>query len=210
MKKTFKKLLKKYLIHLIILFFIANTSIALLIFTKAADEPCMNQSQIDADPRCLYVYQNDVYEMGTRNRPHRGHDCGMNVDSIIPNLHFVGSVLSKFNNTKVAPFCTSVAPTQTPTATPTESGQATATAKPTATALGTLVPTAEPTSTATTTQNPTSQSFSGNTFGEILGKPTKTSLPLVNEQKFDLTKISKPFVYVTLLFLIASVVILFI
>lgn len=225
MYKLIKKLIKKYLVPLIILFFIANTSIALLIFSKASSNDCMTQAEIDADNRCLYVYQNNVYEKGSRNHPHKGHDCGINVDEIMPNLHFVGNVLTKFDNSKVAPFCTSVAPTQTPTqaptstptvtptanptATPTASGQATATAKPTATALGTLVPTAEPTSTATATQNPTSQSFSGNDFGEILGKPTKTSLPVVTEQKFDLTKISKPITYISLLGLIGSIVLLF-
>jgi hypothetical protein len=235
MKKIYKKLLKKYLVHLIILFFIANTSIALLIFTKAANEPCMNQSQIDADPRCLYVYQNDVYEMGTRSRPHKGHDCGINVDSIMPNLHFMGSVLSKFNNTKRTSFCSqAVTPTENPTQQPTQqptveptanntsnpTSQATQqpttnpvsnpTAKSTAKATteATTQPTSEPTVQSTATAS--SISYSGNSFGEILGKPdnVRSDLSVVTSDKPDLTKISKPITYISLLGLIASILLI--
>lgn len=262
MPKHIKKLIKKYLIHLIIIFFIANTSIALLIFSKAASEPCMNQAQIDADNRCLYVYQNYVYEKGSRNNPHKNHKCGMNVDSIMPNLHFVGSVLTKFNNDKVAPFCTAVDPTSTPTQAPTQQPTQAPTQAPTQTPTrqptqqATQQPTSQPTSQSTSkstqtptqsatqkpsitqppktntpvpaqskqTDTPTSQettavtpiyeSYSGNTFGEILGKPAvkrsdiSTQGPTLQDQKFDLTKISKPVSYASFISLIGSIILI--
>ena len=80
--KKIKSLLKKYLLHLIILFVLANASTALYFFSKAQNNSCMTQEQIDSDSRCLYVYHDKVYEMGSRSRPHKGHQCGMNVDSI--------------------------------------------------------------------------------------------------------------------------------
>lgn len=235
MKKIYKKLLKKYLVHLIILFFIANTGVALLIFTRASNEPCMNQSQIDADPRCLYVYQNDVYEMGTRSKPHKGHDCGINVDSIMPNLHFMGSVLTKFNNTKRTSFCSQAVtptenptqqPTQQPTEQPTVEPTANATSNPTSQATQQSIsnPTEKPTSkgTAEATTSPTNEptvqstptassiSYSGYTFGEILGKPdnVKSDLSVVTSNKPDLTKISKPITYISLLGLIGSILLI--
>ena len=253
--KQIKKLVKKYTVHLIIIFFLANTSIALLIFSMAQSGPCMNQTQIDADPRCLYIYQNEVYEMGTRSKPHRGHQCGMNVDSIMPNLHFVGNILSKFNNAKVAPFCNiqnpTSTPTQVPTATPTSTPvpTKTATSIPTATATATTIattsatttpttvattktiPTSTPTSTptqaaqATNTQTQlptltptqTSITYSGNTFGEILGKPAvkrsdpvKQGQTLTESKNFDLTKITKPVTYVSLLGFIGSIILILI
>ncbi|MEK7168725.1 MAG: hypothetical protein AAB778_01820 [Patescibacteria group bacterium] len=238
--KTIKKLVKKYTVHLIIIFFLANTSIALLIFSKAASNQCMTQTEIDSDSRCLYVYQNYVYEKGTRSKPHKGHACGMNVDSIMPNLHFVGSVLTKFNNTKIAPFCTGTNPTTTPTATATATTTATQqpTEQPTQTPIQsgqnpTQQPTANPTQTptqsgqaatptATTTSTPTqsgqtptptqtSVSYSGNTFGEILGKPkvekvTPSPIATETESKLDLTKISKPITYISLLGFIGSII----
>lgn len=236
--KPIKKLVKKYTVHLIIIFFLANTSIALLIFSMAQSEPCMNQSQIDTDARCLYVYQNEVYEMGTRLKPHKGHQCGINVDSIMPNLHFAGKILTKFNNTKVAPFCNSQpnptntptqAPTQEPTNTPTATSTpvptTTATAISTATAASTATPkstqtpqsthtsTATPTSTTTPTQ--TSVTYTGNTFGEILGKPkiatvVPTPLTKTESREFNLTKISKPLTYVSLLGFIGSIILILI
>lgn len=146
MKKLYKKILKKYVVHLIILFFIANTDVALLIFTKAA------------------------------NDPHKGHDCGINVDSIMPNLHFLGSVLTKVNNAKITNFCSqNTTPTENPTQQPTATATSNSTTKPTdkATEKAVTQPTVSPTQEAVATSSPTSSSvsYSGNTFGEILGKP---------------------------------------
>lgn len=66
---------------------------------------CISQEQIDTDSRCLYVYKNNVYEKGTREKPHKGQPCGINVDANIPDLHFVGDVLVKFDNSKIGPYC---------------------------------------------------------------------------------------------------------
>jgi hypothetical protein len=235
--KKIKSLLKKYLLHLIILFVLANASTALYFFSKAQNNSCMTQEQIDSDSRCLYVYHDKVYEMGSRSRPHKGHQCGMNVDSIIPNLHFAGSILSKFNNTLVSNYCTT--PTQTATPQPTDPPTVAPTAPPTtppttiATVKPTTAPAVTPTSTATsvstntpTTPLPTatatslptamqtlvptqiSKSYSGNTFGEILGRPKdQKNNNIETKNELNLTKISKPATYISLFGVIASILV---
>lgn len=259
MSKKLKKLVEKYLFHLVIIFILANSTIALLIFSKAQSDPCMTQSEIDSDARCLYVYHNEVYEKGTRSRPHQRVDCGQNVDSTIPNLHFSGGTFNRFKETKVASFCTGNQPTQTPTQAPTALPTATATANPTQTPTQPPVnnPTVTPTATATnntsqptnppttnsgvptstagpvktatptskpaengnvvstsSTPNPTqlaegsTVSYSGNSFGEILGKPSggkATKTPIADTKKdFDLTSITKPAAYISILSVIGS------
>lgn len=225
MYKLLKKLVKKYLIQLIIIFLLANSTIALLIFTKAQSSSCMTQAQIDSDSRCLYVYQSWVYEKGTRDKPHKGHQCGMNVDSIIPNLHLVGSVLTKFNNDKVAPFCTTVDPTQTPTTAPTEqSATQTLTVAPTQqpgatepSKTNTPTPTSQsvspasvPTIATTGTASPTYESYTGNSFGEILGKPRlpRIEKAVKKEKEFSLTTITKPVSYVSIATIIGSIILI--
>ncbi len=132
MPKSLKSVTKKYVIQLIIIFVLANSGVALYLYSKASGT-CMTQAQINADTRCLYVYNNSVYEMGTKNSPHAGHNCGTNFDSTnMPSFHFSGSTLTKFNGKLIAPFCTGVQPTATVTATATAT--ATATTRATATA----------------------------------------------------------------------------
>ncbi len=137
-----KKFIKRHILIIIAVFVVANSSILYLYFSNAAS--CMDQAMINADTRCLYVYNNNVYQKGSKSSPHQGVGCGRNVDSIIPSLHFSGSTFTKFNSAKIATFCAngetpipSTSPTTRPTAT------ATATTRPTATA------TTRPTATAT-------------------------------------------------------------
>lgn len=249
MSRKLKKLIEKYLFHLVIIFILANSTIALLIFSKAQSDPCMTQSEIDSDARCLYIYHNEVYEKGTRSRPHQGASCGQNVDSTIPNLHFSGGTFNRFKEAKVSSFCTGNSPTQTPTQAPTALPTATATAianptqtptqpsvnNPTATnntsqptnttePVKTATPTPKPTEngnivSATSTPNPTqlaednTVSYSGNSFGEILGKPrgqkaTKPPTPNTTKKVFELTSLTKPAAYISILSVVGSVILI--
>ena len=170
--KSLTKFIKKHIIIIILVLFLANSSVAYMIYSKAQSASCMNQQQIDADPRCLYVYQNNVYQMGTRESPHQRNPCGITVDSIIPGFHFAGSILARFSNAKVAPFCTAqdptAAPTQQPTTPPTQQPtqaptQPATTQGPTATAIATIQATQQPTPTGG--------------IGGYIPDPTTTSAP---------------------------------
>lgn len=110
-----KKFIKKHLFLIIAVFVVANSSALYLYFSKAS--ACMDQAAINADSRCLYVYNGNVYQKGSRNNPHQGVDCGSNVDNIIPNFHFSGGTFTNFNSAKVTAFCAANA-TAAPTASP--------------------------------------------------------------------------------------------
>lgn len=120
-----KKFLKRHLLIIIAVFIVANSTILYLYFSNAAS--CMDQAQIDADARCLYVYNGNVYQKGSRSSPHKGVKCGRNVDSIIPSLHFSGNTFNKFNAAKITTFCAN-GQTPIPSASPTPSATATAVA----------------------------------------------------------------------------------
>lgn len=236
-KNNIKKFVKRHIIFIIAAFMFANSSIIYLLFSKAQNANCMYQSQIDSDSRCLYIYHNEVYEKGTKGRPHQGVDCGINVDSIIPSLHFSGSIAGRFSDAKIGTYCAGLPPTQTPTAAPTEVPQQpteapavtqvpTATATPKKTSTPVTAPTTQSTSVATpapsiTNVLQTSEPISGNSFGEILGKPknddvTATLAPIntkasqvVKVENFNLTKISKPLTYVSFVSFIGSLILIF-
>ncbi len=132
-----KKFIKRHILIIIAVFVVANSSILYLYFSNAAS--CMDQAMINADSRCLYVYNGNVYQKGTKSRPHEGIACGRTVDSIIPNLHFSGGTFTKFNTAKIATFCAngetpmpsaSPSPAPTPTASPSP--------RPTASPVGTI------------------------------------------------------------------------
>jgi len=240
-RSKFLKTVRQYVIQIIVFVLVANSGIAFLIFSKAQNANCMYQDQINSDSRCLYVYHNEVYEKGTKSRPHQGVDCGTNVDSTIPSLHFSGGIQRDFNTAKIGSFCGATAPTaaptqaptsaptevptQAPTAEPTQQStdkpktQATATQKPTSTPspLAQVNQTSEPVKTPEPTKVPTVQTtlqpVSGNTFGDLLGKPSLVNEPIEPKEegsKFELTSITKPITYISVLGFIGSIVLLFI
>lgn len=245
-KNSFLKVARQYIIQIIIFVLVANSGIAFLIFSKAQNANCIYQDQINADQRCLYVYHNEVYEKGTKRIPHKGIECGTNVDDIIPILHFSGNIVSNFNAAKIGAYCgataPTVAPTQAPTVAPTQQPTDAPTVAPTqqaATEVPTLTSTQKPTQKPTqqpatqqpatqqptNTASPTEQSttYSGNTFGEILGKPKAESIQTIiptiqsssktstaENKKFKLTVISKPLTYASVVSFVGSILLLFI
>lgn len=224
--KFFRKIIRKHLVPLIIVFLLANTSIGIIIFTRSRAESCMTQSQIDSDARCLYVYQNHVYEKGTRENPHKGVPCSSNVDSTIPNLHFVGNILTKFNSARIAPYCTATLPTDSPTEMPIIATEA-PTQEPTMPPIGggiqqtptpTQIPTIVPQQTLlpTPTEKAVTPSLlpvvdAGITFEKVTELTTQTPKATVkpaNKEGFDLTKISKPVTYLSLFALLTTIVLI--
>lgn len=228
------KAVRQYIIQIIVFVLVANSGIAFLIFSKAQNSNCMYQDQISSDSRCLYIYNNEVYLKGTKSNPHQGVDCGINVDSIIPDLHFSGNIAGDFNGAKIGSYCGATAPTQAPTEAPTAvptqqptdaptqeptvaPTQKPATQKP-ATAQPQTNKPVEPLKTPEPTQTPavvvTSQPVSGNTFGELLGKPEKNEAVIVTptpqSAKFKLTTITKPITYASVVGFIGSILLLFI
>jgi hypothetical protein len=197
--KMIKRIIKVFTIYgpqIWLTIFIANLGVITIIRSLAANQSCMTQQQIDSDNRCLYVYQSDIYEQGTRNHPHKGNDCGINVTGIIPNGHINDTNKYLLPN-YVAPLCSSN-PTSTPTAQPTAAPTASPspiptqqpTAQPTAVPTPTATPTLEPTLAPDTTRAPTS---SPTPTPEV--QPTSTPSPTPGSAEVTATPTDEPFVY---------------
>lgn len=82
---------------------------------------CFSVAEVQADTRCLYIYNNQVYEKGTRANPHHGNACGSDVTAIIPSFHYMN--MAKYldptyqgNICEVIPTDVPVVPTDVPTA----------------------------------------------------------------------------------------------
>lgn len=113
---------------------------------------------MQSDSRCLYSYNGNVYEKGSRSRPHHGHDCGSDVTTVMPSGHvrnmaryldpnLVGSICASAPEVTNTPTPTRVitntpVPTQkTNTPTPTVVHQSTTTPTPTRQQVQTPTPT---------------------------------------------------------------------
>ena len=84
-------------------------------------QTCFTQTSIASDSRCLYVYNNRVYEKGSRSSPHQNHPCGMDVTSIIPATHQADVVFyldPNYRGNICAPATNTPKPTTPPTPTP--------------------------------------------------------------------------------------------
>lgn len=160
--KKFGKLFAIYGVQIWLILFVSNIGFITFIRFKASAQSCMSQSQINSDSRCLYVLSGSIYQIGSRNKPHKSHTCGIDVTSIIPSFHTSSASRYLLPN-YVGPLCTnSSTPTPVPTTPPTQRPTSVPTAVPThaptqpptnaPTAAPTSVPTARPT--AIPTQNP--------------------------------------------------------
>lgn len=152
MKKTKNVFLKYFLYFFSISSLIYFSHRSIKLYTYAQN--CMTKTQISTDTRCLYIYGQNVYEKGTRSRPHQGQTCGIDVTNFIPSFHTT-SMASYMDPNLIGAVCPDTL-TPTPTKTPT----------PTATRTPTLTPTLSPSLTRTPTQIPSIT-------------PTNTSLPTI-------------------------------
>lgn len=112
-------------------------------------QTCMTVDEVAADSRCLYIYNNNIFEKGTRSTPHQGNPCGTDITSLIPGSH-LADVVYYLDPNYQASVCT--APTSTPTPTPSN------TPTPTVAASSTSTPSPTPTS-STITPSPTSSAL---------------------------------------------------
>lgn len=142
-QKTF---LKTYWVHLLFLFFLVNYIITRSLQLYFYAQSCLTKTQISSDSRCLYIYGNNVYEMGTRDRPHKGHTCGIDVTSFIPGFH-IQSMATYMDPSLIGAVCsdapptpTPIPPTATPSPIPTSVQQPTHTPYPTAVSQATSTP----------------------------------------------------------------------
>lgn len=160
--------------HLIFLVFLLNYVVVKQLQLTFYAQSCLTASQVSADPRCLYIYGANVYEKGTKKRPHQGQPCGSDITRIMPAFH-IQSMSRYMDPNLVGGVCSDQPiPTVTPTATP----RPTATIQPTAsmptntTAPGQPSPTKRPTAQpATPTPSPISiaTTRSGSGFGGLIG-----------------------------------------
>lgn len=183
----------------ILLFVSGGVYYTIRIFTRA--ETCFSVAQVQSDSRCLYIYNNQVFEKGTRAEPHRGNPCGSDVTAIIPNSHLidkVGRLDPNYQGNICAnqPAPTTAQPTAQPTSPPpTNAPQPTAVPPTQASQTGS---TTAPTATRTPTPiNPASQSNSSTTITstpvqQVTGalSPTISMLPKTGTTEDVITAIS--------------------
>lgn len=187
-KTNIKKLLKVvglYGPQVWLILFFSNIAVIGVIRIFAANQSCLTIDQVNNDSRCLYILNNDIYQMGSKSNPHRGHPCGMDVTSIIPGNHknnstryltpnYVGSICSV-----VPTQAPTNPPTQAPTSAPTNPPTQVPTQAPTAqsqTLTQTKTPTTTPTLKAGTTPTPVNPTATSQSTKTATPTPTGTSV----------------------------------
>lgn len=126
------------------------------IYTRG--QTCYTVAQVQSSSKCLYIYNNQVYEKGTRAAPHHDNPCGSDVTAIIPNNHLIDKVGRLDPNYQGNICANQPAATNTPAPQPTNTPQPQATNTPVPQATATTAPQATNQPTAT----PTTPASSGN------------------------------------------------
>ena len=149
-RKTF--FLSRFWFQLVFILFIANVVIFRVVQVYILSQNCLTIDQIINDQRCLYILGNNVYEKGTRAKPHQNHPCGTDVTEAIKTKPFHLTNPAKYLDPNfIAPICSgnspAATPAPTPQPTPRPSPQPTPAATPTAHA--TAKPTPQPSPAAT-------------------------------------------------------------
>lgn len=172
-----KQFLKTYFFHLVFLFFLANYVVVRQLQLTFFAKSCMSREMVAADNRCLYIYGGEVYEKGTRNKPHKGQKCGTDVTTIIPSFH-ISNMAKYMDPNLVGTICSGQppAPTATNTPKPTPSARATGFTQPTMTRTPTQLP-AVPTATRVPTQLPAATTTLIPSTPTISPSPTGRSIP---------------------------------
>lgn len=171
-----KQFLTTYSIHVFILLLFVNIGIYYTVRQYIHANGCMTMAQLQTDNRCLYAFNNQVYQKGNRSNPHNGHPCGTDITSVIPASHLANKTFYFLPN-YVANICSAVANTPTPrlTATPTHKPTATSSPHPTA-PHATLTPIATPQPHAMTA--PPTQPAAATFTPTVLVTPSPTNAPI--------------------------------
>lgn len=152
-------LLSRLGLQVLFLVFLANTTVIYVARYIIHGQTCMSAAEVQSDSRCLYIYQNNIYEKGTRSRPHQGNDCGTDVSSVIKQTHILEPAYYLDPNL-VSTVCSEVQPTATPIP------------QPSATPQPTAVPTTPP---QAPTNTPIPQPTQPGTGGYTAPSPTPTT-----------------------------------
>ncbi len=182
-----QKILRTYWIHLLFIFFMINYVITRVIQLNFFAANCMSRAQMQSDSRCLYSYNGNIYQKGSKSKPHHGHACGSDVTTVMPSGH-IRNMARYLDPTLVSSVCTdapanTATPTHTATPRPTNSPTVTSTPKPTtartATPTHTPIPTIENKTTVGPTNTPTSSHANSptSTPRPTLRPVTKTPTP---------------------------------
>ncbi len=149
---------------------LVGTYYAIRFFTRG--QACFNLDQIANDSRCLYIYNGKVFEKGTRDNPHKGHQCGIDVSSLIPKSHMLDQI-AYLDPNYLGDVCASES---NPTAAPTSPPQPTNTPAPTNTPVPINTPVPNNRSTPTPTLIPPSETGGGASTPTLNPSPTSASL----------------------------------
>src|SRR3989344_3731012 len=150
----------KFLFLIAVMIVTANLGLAYVIRYFSRAQTCFTKEEVASDSRCLYIWDNKVFEKGTRSSPHQGHPCGMDVSSLIPSFHMADMAKYLDPNYKGNICSAKSSPTTTPTVTYTPTPLPTVTSvPPTPTAVvppvGGILPTAISSITVTLFPTPT-------------------------------------------------------
>lgn len=162
-----KQFLKTYWIHLLFIAALLNFGVLRSLQLRFMASTCMSTDQVKNDSRCLYIYGAQVYEKGTKSKPHKGHTCGTDITSVMPAFH-IQDMARYMDPNLIANVCTSVVPTNTPVP------QATNTPVPTNPPAATATPRPQPTSPPAATATPRPQAT---TVPQPTATPRPTSPP---------------------------------
>ncbi len=166
-----RQFLKTYFFHLLFIFFLANYVLVRQLQLTLFAQGCQTREMIATDNRCLYIYGQQVYEKGTRTKPHKGNTCGSDVTAIIPAFH-TQNMAKYLDPNLVGNVCSgSPAPTATPKPTPTH----TPISQPTKTPTPQVTNTPRPQSTNTPFLQPATTPTSGQPTNPLLPTPTRQS-----------------------------------
>lgn len=182
-KSSLFRFLGKYGLIVAFTLVMANIGIFYSIGLMTKAQTCFTPAQVLSDSRCLYILNNKVYEKGTRSSPHHGHNCGMDVTTILPSFHNTSPYISLVDQAYRGDICaltlptptqlplptSTVIPTRTPTSTPIPINISTPTSNPSRVLTPTLPPNSPPTITQTPLNCPTKVKGDANCDGKTDG-----------------------------------------
>lgn len=111
--QSYMYLISTYWFHLSVITIIVSFGIFKSMELRKFAQSCMTPAMVSSDSRCLYIYQNHVYQKGSRSVPHKSNPCGTDVTSFIPSFHFM-SAAQYLDPTLVGTLCSNTNPTSTP------------------------------------------------------------------------------------------------
>jgi|SRR5579885_2862706 len=105
-KPTILSFLLTYGLHIWLLLLLANVIVLAAVQFSTHASNCLNQQQVNQDNRCLYIYNGQVYEEGTRSQPYLGVTCGSDLSKTLAKSQ-IANLAHILSSAPVANFCSS-------------------------------------------------------------------------------------------------------